>query len=169
MFNYNHIKRVQTYDIHLSCCYCHPYRVGGLFPHPGARDLGQNQRGGQNYEKLVQVVQTQMVKIREKIILFLLSLQETHQRTLLGHPGVQKMRNNNPQNMQIHPTPKTRLQIHSSKKQRNKNIPSVAPNNNNKKLKMFNLHLNLQRHIKLLMPMVRQIETQQLQRIENRM
>ena len=98
-------KEYRAYDIHLSGCYCHPYSLGGIFPHSGARDLGQDQCGGQNYEKLVQVIQTQMGKIREKIILFLLPLQETYKRTLLGHPGVQKMRNNYPQNLQVHPTP----------------------------------------------------------------
>jgi len=64
-----------------------------------ALDSIQDQFLGQNNEKLVQIIQTQMVTFLAKIILFLLPLQQTHQWLVLGYPRVQKMRNNHSQDL----------------------------------------------------------------------
>ena len=80
-----------------------------------------------------------MVKIIKKVVLFLLYLQKTIEWTLFRYPLVQKMWNQDPSVLQNDKTAKARLQVHCSKKQRNKDIPSMETDCNDKELKMLNM------------------------------
>lgn len=108
-----------------------------------------------------------MVEIITKIFLFLLPLQQTHQRTLLRHPRMQKMRNHHTQNMQvshpltqIHQTQETRLQVHRRQEQRHQNIPPVETVQLHRQCQVLSLLLDMQWDRKLHLPMVRQTQTQ---------
>ena len=80
-----------------------------------------------------------MVKIIKKVVLFLLYLQKTIEWTLFRYPLMQKMWNQDPSVLQNDKTAKTRLQIHRGQKQRNKDIPSMETDSNDKELKMLDM------------------------------
>lgn len=109
-----------------------------------------------------------MVAIITKIVLFLLPLQEAHQWTLLGHPGVQKVRNHHPQDLQVHQTKKTRLQVHRGQKQCHQNLSPVETVQHHHQRTMLHLRRSMQRNRKLHVSLVQKVQTQQVQRIKNR-
>lgn len=99
--NYGGLVIYYTDDIHLACHCRLAYHCGCVLSDAVALNPGQNQPLRQDNAQLVQILQTQMGPFIAEVVLLLLPLQQTDQRSLLRHLGVQEVRDHHPQNLQV--------------------------------------------------------------------